>query len=63
MERRFADTKEKQQARLAHTLASRGRPQSRRREALLFAGLGPGWLTSQVQSHSLGKAPLARLSL
>lgn len=28
MEQRFADTKEKQQARLAHTLASRGHPQS-----------------------------------
>lgn len=39
------------------------RAQSRCRAALLFTGLGPGWLTSQVQSHPLGKAPLARLSL
>lgn len=63
MGRKSADTKEKQQARLAHTLASRGRRQSRRRAALLFAGLGPGLLASQVQSHPLGKAPLAKLSL
>lgn len=60
---RFADTKEKKWARLAHTLASRDRPQGRRRAALLFAGLGPGLLAPQVQSQPLGKAPLAKLSL
>ena len=40
-----------------------GPPQSRRRAALLFAGLGPGLLAPKVQSHPLGKAPLAKLSL
>ena len=63
MGRRFTDTKEKKWARLAHTLASRDRPQSHRRAALLFAGLGPGLLAPQVQSHPLRKAPLAKLSL